>query len=82
MPALLTIVNVSYSSILSVEFTRTRASVAVFIITWSHTSIIVTVGNLRKWGRFGGWGLGGRDVDRSDEVITCMEIQSDWLFRT
>lgn len=81
-PNPLTIVKVSYPSIFCVEFTRARANVAVFIITGAHATISVTVRDLGEWGRLGGWGLGGRDVDRGDEVVTCLEIILDWLHRT
>lgn len=81
-PNPLTIIKVSYSSIFCVEFTRAGAYVAIFIITGAHAAISVTVWDLGEWGRLGGRGLGGRDVDRGDEVVACLEKILGWLLRT
>lgn len=75
MPQPLTIINVGHSSIFSVEFPRTRANVAILIITGTDASIAVMIRDLWEWGRLGGWGLGRRDVDRGDEVVACMEYE-------
>ena len=71
MPHPLTIIKVSHSSIFSIKFPGTRADVTVLIITGPDASIGVTVRDLWEWGRLGGGGLGGGDVDRGDEVIAC-----------